>query len=104
MSLVVEHWDRVSEGELTESSLRWKLEGRGYQVARYVYPPGTRFPDHAHDVEKMDAVLSGRFMMSMAGESVILQAGDALLVPRGAVHSAQVVGPEPVVSLDAVKC
>ena len=99
----VEHWDEESEGPLTESALRRKLEERGYQVSRYTYPPGSFFSDHTHGVEKIDAVLSGRFRMTMAGRAVVLEAGDCLLVPRGAVHSAEVVGEEPVVSLDAVK-
>ena len=103
MKLTVEHWDSETDGALSEAALRSKLEGRGYVVTRYVYPPGTRFPEHVHDVEKTDAVVSGRFMMSMDGDHVILEAGDALLVPRGAVHSAEVVGLEPVVSLDAVR-
>ena len=30
------------------------------------------------------------------------EAGDCLFVPRGVTHSAEVVGEEPVVSLDAV--
>ena len=103
MALAVEHWNVDTDGELTEASLRERLESLGYQVSRYVYPPGTRFPDHAHAVDKIDAVLSGRFMMRIWGESIILAAGDRLAVPRGAVHSAEVVGREPVVSLDAVK-
>ncbi len=103
MTTNVEHWNPDSDGELSESSMRGKLERRGYRVTRYVYPPGTCFPDHSHAVDKIDAVLAGRFMMQMAGERIILEAGDALAVPRGAVHSAEVVGGESVVSLDAVR-
>lgn len=99
----IEHWDTDAEGPLSEDALRRKLAGRGYHVTRYVYPAGTFFPDHAHAVDKIDAVLSGRFRMSMGGRSVILEAGDCLFVPRGAVHSAEVVGDEPVTSLDAVR-
>jgi len=103
MALRVEHWNSEADGELTESSLRKKLESSGYRVTRYVYPPGTYFPDHTHDVDKMDAVVSGQFVLRLEGESVTLKAGDALAVPRGAVHSAEVVGSEPVVSLDGVE-
>ena len=103
MSPQVEHWKPTIEGELSEASLREKLEQRGYRVTRYLYPPGTMFPDHTHGVDKIDAVLSGRFRMRMAGQSVILKAGDCLTVPRGVVHSAEVVGSEPVISLDAVR-
>lgn len=103
MAAQVEHWNAASDGQLTESALRAKLEARGYVVTRYVYPPGTYFPDHSHDVDKIDALLSGRFLLRMAGQSVLLQAGDALAVAKGVVHSAEVVGDEAVVSLDAVK-
>jgi quercetin dioxygenase-like cupin family protein len=86
-----------------EAALRRKLEARGFRVTRYVYSPGTYFPDHSHDIDKIDAVLSGRFRMTMGGTSVVLEAGDCLAVPSGAVHSAEVVGDEPVVSLDATR-
>jgi quercetin dioxygenase-like cupin family protein len=103
MTQQVEHWDTDTDGELTESALRHKLESRGYHVTRYIYPPGTCFPDHSHAVDKIDAVLSGQFMMQMEGQRIILKAGDALAVSRGVVHRAEVVGSEAVVSLDAVK-
>jgi quercetin dioxygenase-like cupin family protein len=103
MTVRVEHWNTAADGELSESAMRRKLESKGYGVTRYVYPPGTCFADHSHQVDKMDAVLSGQFMMQMEGEKVILRAGDALAVPRGVVHRAEVVGGEAVVSLDAVK-
>ncbi len=99
----VEHWDPKVDGPLTEAGMRRKLEARGYRVACYVYPPGTSFPDHTHDIDKIDGVIAGRFRMTMAGRSAVLAAGDCLSVPRGTVHSAEVVGDEPVVSLDATR-
>ncbi|MEJ2552889.1 MAG: cupin domain-containing protein [Gammaproteobacteria bacterium] len=104
MTLEVEHWDVEGDGELSEAALRAKLRDRGYTVTRYVYPPGTHFPDHSHDVDKIDAVLSGQFLLRMAGRSVVLKAGDVVAVPKGMVHSAEVVGDAAVVSLDAAKC
>lgn len=99
----VEHWDETRDGPLSERSLTARLEERGYRVSRYVYPPGTIFPEHTHGVEKIDAVLSGRFRITMGGAAAVLEAGDSILVPRGAIHAAEVVGDEPVVSLDAVR-
>jgi len=99
----VEHWDTLGDGALTEAAMRRKLEAQGYTVTRYVYSPGTFFPEHSHAVDKIDAVLAGRFRLTMAGRSVILEAGDTLAVPRGVQHSAEVVGHDSVVSLDAVK-
>lgn len=41
--------------------------------------------------------------MTVEGRSVVLEAGDWIEVPRGTVHSAEVVGRVPVVSLDATR-
>ncbi|HUL02855.1 MAG TPA: cupin domain-containing protein [Gemmatimonadales bacterium] len=103
MTVTVERWDERLDGPLSEAALRSKLEARGYRVSRYVYPPGTVFPDHTHGIDKIDAVVSGRFQMTVRGASAVLEAGDCLVVPRGAIHSAEVVGVEPVVSLDATR-
>lgn len=83
--------------------MRRKLERRGYYVSKYVYAPGMRFPPHSHDEDKIDGVLSGQFRISAGGRSLILGPGDCLPVPAGAVHSAEVIGDESVVSLDAVR-
>jgi mannose-6-phosphate isomerase-like protein (cupin superfamily) len=101
--LKVERWNDDEDGPLSEEALRRKLESRGYRVSRYVYPPGTRFGEHTHEIDKIDAVLAGRFRMTTAEGSVVLGPGDCLEVPRGTVHSAEVVGDEPVVSLDATR-
>lgn len=103
VAMRVEHWNAERDGVLSEAGLCRKLERLGYVVSRYTYPPGTSFPPHTHAQEKMDAVVSGRFRIRMGGEEAVLEAGDAVLVPRGAEHSAEVAGREAVVSLDAVK-
>ena len=99
----LERWNERRDGPPTEETLRAKLAARGYRATRYIYPPGTFFPEHAHAVDKIDAVVSGRFRMVLEGSEVILEAGDALVVPSGTVHSAEVVGDTPVVSLDAIR-
>ena len=99
----IHHWDETSDGALSEAALTSKLESLGYHCNRYVYPPGTFFPDHDHQVDKIDAVLNGEFKITMGGESVILTKGDYLYVPKRCIHSAEVIGDQPVVSIDAVK-
>ncbi|MGD8207266.1 MAG: cupin domain-containing protein [Thiohalocapsa sp.] len=99
----IEHWQRERDGPLSEATMRAKLEARGYVVTRYTYPPGTYFPAHDHGVDKIDGVLSGRFRMTMSGQEVVLEAGDLLVVPKHVTHTAEVVGDDPVVSLDAVR-
>ena len=99
----VRHWNPAADGELSEAALRARLEALGYIVMRCVYPPGTSFPEHTHGVDKIDAVVSGRFRLNVAGHRVVLGPGDWIAVARGVRHTADVVGDEPVVSLDGVK-
>lgn len=91
------------DGEFSETALRGKLESLGYRVARYVYASGTVFPDHKHDIDKIDAVVAGRFRLIIGGHVAVLGPGEWVDVPGGVMHSAAVIGDEPVISLDAVK-
>ncbi len=100
--MAVQRWN-ASDGPVTEQALRARLESLGYRVAKYVYDPGTVFPDHKHDVDKIDAVLSGRFRLVVRGHMKVLGPGEWIEIPRGTTHNAAVIGDEPVVSLDAVK-
>jgi quercetin dioxygenase-like cupin family protein len=100
--MAVQRWN-PADGPVTERALREKIEALGYRIARYVYQPGTVFPDHAHGVDKLDAVVSGRFRLVIGGHLAVLGPGDWVAIPRGAIHSAAVIGDQPVVSLDAVK-
>jgi len=77
MPVRVEKWD-PAWGRLSEAALRRRLEGEGYSVNRYVYPPGTFFPELTHAVDKKDAVLSGRLKIGAAGREFVLEAGDSI--------------------------
>jgi quercetin dioxygenase-like cupin family protein len=103
MEFEILHWDNTADGGLSALSMQNKLEQMGYTVNQYIYPPGTCFPEHNHGIDKIDGVLSGKFKMTIYGQSIILQAGDMLVVPKGVVHSAEVVGNMSVVSLDAIR-
>jgi quercetin dioxygenase-like cupin family protein len=87
----VEHWNSTTDGPLSEETLRRRVEARGYRVSRFVYPSGTSFPPHTHAVDKIDAVLFGRSRLILAGATLVLEAGDLVAVPRGALHDAAVV-------------
>jgi quercetin dioxygenase-like cupin family protein len=101
--MAVHRWNETIDGAFSEAALRRKLEAAGYMVARYTYAPGTAFPDHVHDVDKINAVIAGRFRMVVAGHLAMLGPGDWVEVHRGVRHSATVIGDEPVVSLDAIR-
>ena len=102
MTLKVVHWD-PAWGPVSEQAMRQQLEAAGYAVSRYCYAAGTFFPAHTHSVQKRDTVLSGKLRITWDGGSVVLERGDMIDVPAGASHSAEVVGDESVLSLDATK-
>ena len=90
-------------GPVGEEAMRQRLQAEGYSVSRYHYPPGTYFPPHTHSVDKKDAVLRGRLKIAWEGGSTVLGPGDMIEIHVGFSHSAEVVGSETVVSLDATK-
>jgi len=96
------HWD-PGWGLLGEPAMRQRLEAEGYAVSKYHYTPGTYFPPHTHTVNKKDTVLRGKLKIGWDGGSVILELGDMIEIPAGFSHSAEVVGTETVVSLDATR-
>ena len=98
----VEHWD-PGWGPLNEKNVRQRLEGEGYHVQRYSYPPGTYFSEHTHKLDKKDAVLEGRLQIETDDGTFLLGAGDIIEISAGISHSAEVVGQETVLSLDATR-
>lgn len=102
MPVRVEKWN-PAWGPLSETAMRRRLEAEGYSVARYLYPPGTSFPEHTHGVDKKDTVLEGRLRITAEGKEFVLEPGDMVEIPAQTRHTADVVGEEAVVSLDATR-
>ena len=102
MAVRVEHW-REEWGPLSEAAMRKRLEAEGYSVSRYTYPPGTYFSAHTHEVGKKDTVLRGRLKIGAEGKEVVLEPGDMIEIPAGTAHTAEVIGADAVVSLDATR-
>src|SRR5688572_10546640 len=101
--MAISRWNSDLDGPFSGEALRRRIEGAGYVVSRYVYGPGTHFPEHTHDVDKIDAVVSGQFQLTVEGQPYILGPGDSMAIARGVRHSATVLGDQPVISLDGIK-
>jgi len=101
--LKLKQWYSDNSDTLTESAMVKLLEQEGYRCTRYTYPEGTYFVEHSHSVDKIEAILKGRFRINLYGQSVILTAGDYIYIPANTPHTAEVTGDESVVSIDAVK-
>ena len=99
----IEKWEESSDGKLSVQTMENKLRRQGFHCTMYEFCPGTNFPDHTHEISKKDSIVTGRFQFSMYGETVVLEPGDMVEVPKNTVHNAKVVGNESVVFFDATK-
>ncbi|CAH8832957.1 unnamed protein product [Trichobilharzia szidati] len=97
----VHHWNEAVDGPLSVETMLKKLKSEGCSCTKYKFSPGTNFPEHTHQENKMDCVISGQLSFTMYGKEIILGPGDRLEVPRNVPHSARVVGKEPLVFVDA---
>ncbi|KAK3786092.1 hypothetical protein RRG08_045479 [Elysia crispata] len=96
-------WDPSTDGKLSDGAMADKLQRMGYYSTKYTFPPGTDFPDHTHNITKMDAITSGKFFLSMHDQSLVMEPGDIVEVPKQVVHNAHVVGSDPVTFFDSSK-
>ena len=60
---------------------------RGYSCGLFVDPPGQEWRDFVHNSNELVTVVEGRLKMIVSDESVIMEEGDEVLIPRGASHS-----------------
>jgi quercetin dioxygenase-like cupin family protein len=84
-------WSGIARTDL----LRNDLSSAGHEViqARVDFQPGAFAPRHRHPGEETAYVLSGTLEYRLDGRPpVILNAGEVLFIPDGAVHAARNVG------------
>ncbi len=61
--------------------------GRGYSCDEFRDPPGRAWNDFVHDTNELVTVIEGRLRVALGGQTLELEAGDELFIPKGAVHS-----------------
>lgn len=64
-------------------------------------PPGSEKPETRRDYETVGFVISGKAELHPEGQMVLLQPGDAWLVPKDAVHHYKIVEPFTAVEATA---
>ena len=62
-------------------------QARGYSFGRFVDPPGQEWNNFVHDVNELVMVEVGRLEMSVGKDTFIVEEGDEVFIPKGAVHS-----------------
>jgi mannose-6-phosphate isomerase-like protein (cupin superfamily) len=62
-------------------------QARGYSCDWFVDPPGRAWLDFVHRTNELVTVVEGRLELSVGDQIFVLEPGDEVMIPRGAVHS-----------------
>lgn len=96
------NWNRAESEDVLPGITRQILNGDHQTLVRYVYQPGSVFPIHDHPQEQITVVISGKIEFDIAGEIVVLAAGEAAVIPGNTPHGARVIGDQVVETFNAL--
>ena len=74
---------------LDRAAVAREWQGRGYDCRLFVDPPGQEWNGFVHRTNELVTVMEGRLKCTVSGQTVQLQEGDELFIPRDAVHSVK---------------
>ncbi|HEY7914430.1 MAG TPA: cupin domain-containing protein [Blastocatellia bacterium] len=92
-------WDDVGEEKIHELLTRRYISGDQITMARFNLKKGCVVDTHSHENEQMSTILSGAMRFVVAGEEMIVRAGETLYIPPATPHSAEAL--EDTDALDA---
>lgn len=95
-------WSEIPAEEVYPGITRQVIHGQRQTMVRYVYQPGTVFPQHEHPQEQITTILTGQIEFDIAGTRQIFGAGDVGVIPGGTPHGAKVVGDETVETINCL--
>lgn len=78
--------------EIDRKQIATDWRRRGFSCELWTDPPGQCWEDFRHATDELVTVLEGRVEFEIEGEVHHPQAGEELLIPAGAVHSARNIG------------
>lgn len=87
----------------TPDQIRVILSDEGLDPFEEVLETELKVPDHRHPFAEVRVVLSGELLTNVAGNQVLLRAGDRIEIPANTKHSYTVMGREPCLCICAQK-
>lgn len=87
-----------------EKSQVWMMfEAEGLTPYEEVFPPQSTIQDHRHPFEEVRMVVKGELILDIAGNKLLLRAGDRIIIPANTRHSKKVETSEPCICIVANK-
>jgi quercetin dioxygenase-like cupin family protein len=91
-------WEALPWEQVTPDLKRKIVTGSNVMLAMVDLMPGSVVPEHSHLSEQISYMLEGSLKMWVAGEEIILKAGQVLVIPAHTPHRA--VAEEKALTLD----
>ena len=77
------------------------FEAEGLEPLEEILLSGQGIPDHRHPFDEVRMVASGQLLLDIAGNQMLLRAGDKVVIPANTRHSKRAEGPEDCVCICA---
>ncbi len=90
-------WNEVEKKQINPLTIRQVIHGETMTIARFDLRKGAAVPEHSHHNEQIATVQSGSLRFTVAGEPVVLHAGESLCIPPHVPHSAEALEDSLVV-------
>lgn len=81
-------WADITPEPMNPLLTRQYVSGEKSMAARILLKKGCVVPEHSHPNEQIALILSGALEFRVDGESVIVRAGEILIIPPNVPHSA----------------
>ena len=87
----------------TGDQLKMILSDEGLDPFEEIFAGEMKIPDHRHPFTEVRVVLSGELLTNIAGNQVLLRAGDRIEIPANTRHAYIVQGQTPCICVCAQK-
>jgi quercetin dioxygenase-like cupin family protein len=74
---------------LNRAAVERDWQGRGYSCELFIDPPGQQWNNFVHSTNELVTVVEGVLEMTVERQRWIVEPGDEVFIPRGAVHSVR---------------
>jgi quercetin dioxygenase-like cupin family protein len=91
-------WNDIEVEELNPLIGRQFVVGKNVMIARVLLKKGANVPLHRHHNEQVSYILEGTLEFLIAGERIVVHAGEVLCIPPNVPHEANAL--EDTVDLD----
>jgi len=91
-------WKDIEVEQLSSQIGRQFVVGKNVMLARVLLKKGAHVPLHQHHNEQITYILEGALEFLIAGESIVVHAGEVLCIPPHVPHEANAL--EDTVDLD----